>query len=101
MQMAHVFKETLKSLFYEYPHIFDFHPQELEAFIVSDLIKPEGGVIKDIAFVSLVLWLFQSLIACLNYRNQTSYRLHFTVCIQSLSLYSNSNCAKSVLSCTC
>ena len=146
-----------------------FHPQELEALIVSNLIKPERGVIKHIAFVSQVLWLFHSLIACLNpftakcsqkqistkfanfrfvkfwktnstmceyrqrafishhgisstdskfrvilqnsimysgservnYRNQTSCRLYFTVCIHSLSLYSNSHCAKSVLSCTC
>ena len=43
-----------------------FHQQELEALIVSNLIKPEQGVIKHIAFVSLVLWLFHSLIACLN-----------------------------------
>ena len=31
-----------------------FHPQELETLIVSNLKKPERGVIKHIAFVSLV-----------------------------------------------
>ena len=32
-----------------------FRPQEPEALIVSNLIKPERGVIKHIPFVSLVV----------------------------------------------